>query len=160
MSIDSKWYGAENMKLYEDATKAGLTACAIDLQGQAKVILTQFPRVGVDARLRNSITYKVGGGGGDAESNIDGVRTDPKEFEAIVGTNLFYASYVEHGTGKFAIGGRQTPWTYYDERTKRFYTTSGMKMCPFMRLSKDMRAPILPTIFRDQVVKYISLRSK
>jgi len=45
-----------------------------------------------------------------------------------------YAIYVHEGTGKFARGGngRQTPWTYYDERRDQFVTTEGQPPNPFM----------------------------
>ena len=48
--------------------------------------------------LRNSITSEVEGN------------------QAVVGSNLEYAPYVEFGTGIFSSlgNGRQTPWTYYD----------------------------------------------
>lgn len=52
----------------------------------------------------------------------------------IVFTPLFYAPYVEYGTGLFAEdGGRQdVPWHYQDDEGE-WHTTSGMHPRPFMR---------------------------
>lgn len=132
MSVDLKWYGAQQEAIYEQAVQVGLTACAIDIQGQAKVNLKSFPRVDT-GRLIQSIGYKVEGH--QDNDAIDGVRSNPKEFEAIVGTSVEYAAHVEFGTVK-------------------------MRMCPFLRLAKDMRVPFLNTIFANQVIKYVAANSR
>jgi hypothetical protein len=131
MSVESKWYGAENMKLYEDATKVGLTACAIDLQGQAILLLKQYPAV-ITGRLWQSIGYKTSVA---SDNTTDGVQSEPKEFEAIIGTNVSYAAHVEFGTNR-------------------------MRMRPYLRLAKDMRMNVLNTIFANQVIKYVASNSK
>ena len=66
--------------------------------------------------LRNSITSKVEGE------------------EGIVYTPLFYAPYVEFGTGLFAESGGRTdvPWCYQDDEGE-WHSTSGMKPHPFLR---------------------------
>ena len=66
--------------------------------------------------LRRSITSKV-------ENN-----------EGVVYTSLFYAPYVEYGTGLFAESGGRTdvPWNYQDDEGN-WHSTSGMKPQPFMR---------------------------
>ena len=66
--------------------------------------------------LRNSITSKVEGE------------------EGIVYTPLFYAPYVEFGTGLFAESGGRTdvPWCYQDDKGE-WHSTSGMKPHPFLR---------------------------
>ena len=66
--------------------------------------------------LRRSITSKV-------ENN-----------EGIVYTPLFYAPYVEYGTGLFAESDGRTdvPWNYQDDEGN-WHSTSGMKPQPFMR---------------------------
>ena len=51
--------------------------------------------------LKNSIVYEVD-------------RTDGK-VTLNIGSNVEYAPYVELGTGIYAEGGRQTPWSYKDE---------------------------------------------
>lgn len=73
------------------------------------------------ATLEGSLNMKVG---------TDDVR---------VGTNLKYAPYVEYGTGIHAEGGngRKTPWTYYNEKLNKFFTTKGMKAQPFLRPALD-----------------------
>jgi len=68
--------------------------------------------------LRNSISYTVQGD------------------DVYIGSNVKYAPYVELGTGKFynnGVGGRQTPWVYYDEIKQRFVMTSGQKAQPFLK---------------------------
>lgn len=66
------------------------------------------------------------------------------------GTNLFYAPYVEFGTGVFAVNGdgRQTPWTYFSERLGRFVTTSGNRPQPFLLPAFNEEAPL----FRAAVI--------
>lgn len=51
-----------------------------------------------------------------------------------IGTNLFYALYVELGTGIFAENGdgRKTPWVWKDQNGK-YHFTRGMKPQPFLR---------------------------
>jgi len=70
--------------------------------------------------LRRSITSKV-------EATDDGV-------QGIIYTPLYYAPYVEYGTGLFAEnGGRQdVPWCYKDDEGN-WHTTSGQHPQPFMR---------------------------
>jgi HK97 gp10 family phage protein len=73
-----------------------------------------------DGSLRRSIASKV------------------ENFEGIVYTPLFYAPYVEFGTGLFAevAGRKDVPWVYQDEKGK-WHTTSGMKAKPYMRPALD-----------------------
>lgn len=70
--------------------------------------------------LRNSITYKVDVQGG----NIVGT----------VFTPLYYAPYVEFGTGLFAEdkGRKDVPWCYQDDEGN-WHTTSGQRPQPFLR---------------------------
>lgn len=68
--------------------------------------------------LRNSITHQV-------ESGKD-------EITIAVGSNVEYAPFVELGTGKYADGGRQTPWRYQDAQGN-WHTTSGMPARPYLR---------------------------
>ena len=85
-------------------------ACAI-VEASAK---KKAPKDSGD--LRRSITSKV-------ENN-----------EGVVYTPLFYAPYVEYGTGLFAESGGRTdvPWNYQDDEGN-WHSTSGMKPQPFMR---------------------------
>jgi HK97 gp10 family phage protein len=95
VSSEIKWYGLEVVRKMREATEAGLVACALKVQGQAK-LLTPVQT----GRLRQSISYKT---------NISGdgeLKTDVIEGEAIIGTNIFYAPFVELGTS------RQKPKSY------------------------------------------------
>lgn len=67
--------------------------------------------------LRDDITHIV-----EDEGNVKTVA---------VGNNIFYAPYVELGTGIHA-GGRQTPWRYKGS-DGNWHTTSGMPPRPFLR---------------------------
>lgn len=70
--------------------------------------------------LRRSITSKIDENGTD--------------IQGVIYTPLFYAPYVEFGTGLFAeSGGRQdVPWCYQDDEGN-WHSTSGMKPQPYMR---------------------------
>jgi hypothetical protein len=48
--------------------------------------------------------------------------------EVYIGTNQYYAAYVELGTGIYATDGkgRKSPWTWYDKNGKAHFT-HGMK---------------------------------
>lgn len=66
--------------------------------------------------LRNSITHMVSGTDGE------------------VGTNLFYAPYVEYGTGIFSSQGngrKDVPWVYCDA-AGNWHSTCGRKPRPFL----------------------------
>lgn len=54
--------------------------------------------------------------------------------EGVVYTPLFYAPYVEYGTGLFAENGgrKDVPWFYRDDRGE-WHSTSGIKPEPYMR---------------------------
>lgn len=54
--------------------------------------------------------------------------------KGIVFTPLFYAPYVEYGTGLFAESGGRTdvPWCYKDDKGE-WHSTSGMSPHPYMR---------------------------
>ena len=99
----------------EEKMKAALgNACAL-VQREAK---TKAPKG--SGELRRSITSKVTDDGG--------------ELAGVVFTTLFYAPYVEYGTGLYAEeGGRQdVPWCYKDDAGE-WHTTSGMHPHPYMR---------------------------
>lgn len=50
---------------------------------------------------------------------------------------VFYAGYLEYGTGIYAENGsgRKTPWVYYSDQAGHFVTTVGMEPQPFLRPS-------------------------
>ena len=98
-----------------DAIKDALgTACAL-VERSAK---EKAPKG--TGELRRSITSKV-------EADEDG-------YKGVVYTPLFYAPYVEFGTGLFAEeGGRSdVPWHYKDDKGE-WHSTSGQHPQPFMR---------------------------
>lgn len=98
-----------------DAIKDALgTACAL-VERSAK---EKAPKG--TGELRRSITSKV-------EADEDG-------YKGVVYTPLFYAPYVEFGTGLFAEeGGRSdVPWHYQDDKGE-WHSTSGQHPQPFMR---------------------------
>lgn len=105
----------DNSKEISDALKAailrGLEKCGLAAEGYAKKLCP------VDTgNLRNSITHVV----------------DEDEPAAIIGTNSEYAPYVELGTGKYAEGGRPTPWAYQDANGK-WHWTAGNRAQPYLK---------------------------
>lgn len=59
-------------------------------------------------------------------------KVDAQEQAVYIGSNLEYAAYVELGTGKYAHGGRKTPWVYQDDRGKWHYT-HGQRAQPYLK---------------------------
>lgn len=105
----------DNSKEVSAAIKAallrGLEKCGLVAEGYAKKLCP------VDTgNLRNSITHVV----------------DEQEPAAIIGTDNEYAAYVCLGTGKYADGGRPTPWVYKDAKGQ-FHWTAGNKAQPFLK---------------------------
>lgn len=101
----------EIKKEFEAALLRGLEKCGLVAEGYAKKLCP------VDTgNLRNSITHTV----------------DEQEPVAIIGTNNEYAAYVELGTGKYAEGGRPTPWVYQDDEG-HWHWTAGNPAQPFLK---------------------------
>ena len=107
-------YKDNSKEVSEDIKAAllrGLETCGLVAEGYAKKLAP------VDTgNLRNSITHTV----------------DEEEPAAYIGSNAEYASYVCLGTGKYAEGGRPTPWVYQDAKGK-FHWTAGNKAKPFLK---------------------------
>ena len=85
--------------------------------------------------LRRSITSKV-------------VSND-EDIQGVVYTPLFYAPYVEYGTGLFAENGKgrkDVPWSYKDEKGD-WHSTSGREPIPYMRPALNQN--------RDQILQMI-----
>lgn len=61
---------------------------------------------------------------GDINYQVDGE-------DVYIGTALEYAVYVEMGTGKYAPGGRPTPWVYQDAKGN-WHWTQGNPAKPFL----------------------------
>ena len=66
------------------------------------------------------------------------ITSEVKNMEGIIFTPLYYAPYVEFGTGLFAEGGGRTdvPWWYKDDKGQ-WHKTSGQHPQPFMRPALD-----------------------
>lgn len=75
-----------------------------------------------------------------ARSITSKVETTGNEVEGTVFTPLYYAPYVEYGTGLFAEDGdgrKDVPWCYQDDKGE-WHSTSGQKPQPFMRPALDL----------------------
>lgn len=83
-------------------------------------------------RLRNSITHKV------------------DDNSVTVGSPLEYATYVEFGTGKYASGGRNTPWVYKDDKGNWHYT-HGQRAQPFLKPALQNNINTYQAIIKDEL---------
>lgn len=98
----------------------GMAKAVLLVEREAKM---NAPRDNGD--LARSITSKVESSGGEVEGTVF--------------TPLFYAPYVEYGTGLFAEDGdgrKDVPWNYQDDEGN-WHSTSGQKPQPFMRPALD-----------------------
>lgn len=111
MQIRLEDHSAEVYKELEAACQRALEKCGLAAVNYA----TKLCPV-VTGDLRDSITHKV----------ID------SEKAAYIGTNSEYAVYVECGTGVYYPGGRQTPWTYQDEKGD-WHLTHGQRAKPYIK---------------------------
>lgn len=111
MKVDFTDNSKEVLAAMHEAAARALEKCGLVAEGYAKKLCP------VDTgNLRNSITHTV----------------DEQEPAAIIGTNNEYAAYVCLGTGKYADGGRPTPWVYKDAKGQ-FHWTAGNKAQPFLK---------------------------
>lgn len=132
MSIELENYegvldSLNNLFDYANLQDALGRACAI-VEADAK---KKAPKV--NGELRRSITSKVEGEKG------------------VIYTPLFYAPYVEYGTGIFAENGngrKEVPWTYRDERGE-WHITSGMQPMPYMRPALNENRENILRILRE-----------
>lgn len=118
-----------DVRFYELAKKQGVkdvvNKTALNIQRKAKKRLTASGAVDT-GRLRASVViepYNMG-------------------FSAIIGTDVFYAPYIEFGTGIFAKNGngRQTPWIY--KTNKGVFRTRGQRPRPFLFPSYEEEWPL------------------
>lgn len=96
---------------FEAAMWNALAKCGFTAEGYAKKLCPVKT-----GNLRNSITHEV----------------VEDENAVYIGTNNEYAAYVCLGTGKYAEGGRPTPWVYRDAKGQ-FHWTAGNKAQPFLK---------------------------
>ena len=111
MSVEIQDNSREISAEIKAALLRGLEKAGLVAEGYAKKLCP------VDTgNLRNSITHVV----------------DESEPAVIIGTDSEYGAYVELGTGKYADGGRPTPWVYQDAKGNWHYTR-GNKAQPFLK---------------------------
>lgn len=111
MKVDFTDNSKEVLAAMHEAAARALEKCGLVAEGYAKKLCP------VDTgNLRNSITHTV----------------DEQEPAAIIGTNNEYAAYVELGAGKYAEGGRPTPWVYQDAKGN-WHMTHGQRAQPFLK---------------------------
>lgn len=84
----------------------------------------------------------------------ESIRSEVERNEAVVGTNLEYAPYVEYGTGVYAAGGdgREDPWTYCDAEGN-WHTTIGQMPQPFLEPAYEASKDKIDKIFIDYIKK-------
>lgn len=122
-------YSAEVLNEFHDAVLRALERCGEQAEGYAKDLAP------VDTgRLRNSISHKV----------------DEEERAAYIGSDLDYAVYVELGAGKYAEGGRPTPWVYQDDNGK-WHWTAGNPAQPFLKPAVADHAQTYRNIIEDEL---------
>lgn len=129
----------------KDALKAGRSSLEKQLLAGVERVLLLIEADGKrncpvqDGRLRSSITHSVT----ETEEQVAGR----------VGTNVGYAPYVHEGTGIYAEGGngRQTPWSYIDEKTGERVFTHGQKPNPFLRNAMEQNQGNIAGIFKETV---------
>lgn len=82
------------------------------------------------------------------------IKSEVEGAEGVVGTNLEYAPYVEFGTGLFAVhgDGRQTPWSYQDEKGE-WHTTVGQHPQPFLGPALEMNRETIMNYIKEQLEK-------
>lgn len=117
-----------------DLTPALTKACLL-VENEAKKNCQSSVKTG---ELRNSITHNV-------QDNV-----------GVIGTNIFYAPYVEFGTGIFAAegNGRQDPWSYQDVEGN-WYTTIGQNPQPFLEPALNDNIEEIKKIIADYVKKEV-----
>ena len=117
----------EILKRFHAAAIKALERCGMQGEGYAKDLCP------VDTgNLRNSISHKVA------------------DNEAYIGTNNEYAPYVELGTGKYADGGRPTPWVYQDAKGN-WHRTNGQKAQPFLKPAVENHKQTYQNIIKDEL---------
>lgn len=124
---------AEVLRALLDAEERALEKCGLFAEGAAKGNLTKNKSVDTGA-LRNSVTHEV----------------DLHSKQAVVGSNLRYAPYVELGTGQYAPGGRDTPWVYKDGKGN-WHTTRGNPAKPFLQPAVAKNAKTYSQIIKDEL---------
>lgn len=123
----------DNTEMFKDEFEAALLRalekCGLIAEDYAKRLAPV-----ITGNLRNSISHRV----------------DSDEPAVYVGTNSEYAAYVELGTGKYAQGGRQDPWTYQDDEGN-WHRTEGRKAKPYLKPAVADHAQTYRSIIEDEL---------
>lgn len=129
MSVRFEDNSGEVLSAVQEAAARALEKCGLTAEGYAKRLAPVET-----GNLRNSITYQV----------------DESELAAYIGTNVEYAPYVELGTGKYAEGGRPTPWVYRDDNGN-YHWTAGNPAQPFLAPAVKDHAQTYRNIIEDEM---------
>lgn len=129
MSIRFENNSGEVISTMQEAAIRALEKCGLTAEEYAKRLAP------VDTgNLRNSITHQV----------------DDGESAVYIGSNVEYATYVELGTGKYAEGGRPTPWVYQDAEGN-WHWTAGNPAQPFLKPAMADHAQTYRNIIEDEM---------
>ena len=129
MSIRFENNSGEVISTMQEAAIRALEKCGLTAEEYAKRLAP------VDTgNLRNSITHQV----------------DDGESAVYIGSNVEYATYVELGTGKYAVGGRPTPWVYQDAEGN-WHWTAGNPAQPFLKPAVADHAQTYRNIIEDEM---------
>ena len=107
------------------------------------------------ALVERSAKQKAPKGTGELRRSITSeIRQDGGELAGVVFTPLFYAPYVEFGTGLFAEeeGRQDVPWCYQDDEGE-WHTTSGMHPRPFMRPALNENREQIKRIIKEAITE-------
>lgn len=106
------------------------------------------------AIVERSAKEKAPKGNGDLRRSITSkVEQNGEDLEGVVFTPLFYAPYVEFGTGLFAEenGRKDVPWSYQDEKGE-WHSTSGMSPSPFLRPALEENREQIVQIIKESLI--------
>ena len=129
MSVEFVDNSKEILELFRTAAIKALERCGMEAEGYAKDL------VPIDTgNLRNSISHRV----------------DEVEPAVYIGTNSEYGPYVELGTGKYAEGGRPTPWVYQDDKGN-WHHTHGQRAQPYLKPAVSDHKQTYQNIINDEM---------
>lgn len=99
----------------------------------------------VEAEARKKVAVNTGELRRSIESRVE-------DKEAIIGTPLEYAPYIEYGTGIFAEAGngRGSPWSYQDD-AGNWHTTVGQPPQPFLRPALEEKRQEILEVFSASI---------